>query len=297
MKNFVYLPAPYFSHFENITNSKKDTVKTQANEKKNTLLSLFDEIRTKYKYYEDNFDKGKLHLINSAGYVDIKKLSLLDAYTGNGKELDKLKSSIKKLQHQDWQNTCPYCGILSLSSTDHYLPKEDYSEYAVLAINLVPCCLECNNKKGTYWKANNARTIINFYLDDIPEQEFLTCDLKYEDAIPVARYKLLQDHDISAESFNLIKCHYDRLNLLERYKDGSNDEITSTLDSILSFSKDDEPSKIKSDLITNYQKRVSRYGVNHWRCALLKALYNSNVFLDQASTALKTQLVNDMIKI
>jgi len=297
MKNFAFLPDQYFDYFENIANSKKDTVKTLPNQKKTTLISLFNDIREKYEYYEENFDKKKLHLITSAEYKDIQKASLLDAYTGNGKELDKIKTAIKKLQHLDWQNTCPYCGILSLNSTDHYLPKEDYSEYAVLAINLVPCCLECNSKKGTYWKVNNTRTIINFYLDEIPIQEFLVCDFRYENSVPVARYRLIHTPGISPESFNLLNCHFSRLNLLERFKEGSNDVITDTLDSILSFSKSYEPFSIKADLTNNYQKKIARYGLNHWRCALLKALYNSNEFIDQTSITLKENLIKEIEEI
>lgn len=297
MKNFAYLPDQHFSHFQNIANSKNNTVKKLPNQKKATLISMFDEIKTKYEYYESNFDATKLHLVQSAAYIGIQKESLLDAYLGNGKQLDQLKASIKKIQHQDWQNICPYCGIQPLNSTDHYLPKEDYSEYAVFALNLIPCCLECNNKKGTYWKAETKRTIINFYLDTIPTEEFLTCELAYNDKTPSTIFRLVHADGVDLECFKLIETHFTRLNLLERYKDSSNEEITNTFDSIVSYSTKTEPDKIKEDIESNHKKMIVRYGTNHWRCALLKALYCSDTFLNETVLAIKSKLIAEMVKI
>jgi len=291
MKNLKHLPDQYFTYFQQIVNAKQNTVKKLPNEKKSTLILISPSIKTKYEHYESNFNKIKLHLIEDSAYAGLEKTSLLDTYTGNGKQLDAMKTAIKKLQHLDWQNTCPYCGILSPNSTDHYLPKDNYPEYAVLAINLIPCCLECNSKKGDYWKLENTRKIINFYLDDIPDQEFLTCNVTYEDGIPVAEYELIHNDGIHIETFQMITAHFSRLNLLERYKDASNDEITNTLDSITAFSTRFQPHEIKGDLESFYNKSVSRFGQSHWRCALMKGMFSSEDFVRSISLKIKAEKI------
>ncbi|MBB2888356.1 MULTISPECIES: HNH endonuclease [Pseudomonas] len=295
MKNFKYLPDQHFTYFQQIVNAKQNTVKTKPNEKKAALILISAAIKTKYEHYESNFDKIKLHLIEDSTYAGLEKISLLDTYTGNGKQLDAMKTAIKKLQHVDWQNTCPYCGILSPNSTDHYLPKDNYPEYAVLAINLIPCCLECNGKKGDYWRLNHKRKIINFYLDEIPTQEFLTCNITYENGIPVARYKLVHNEGIRIESFEMITSHFARLNLLERYKEASNDEITNTLDSITAFSMRFQPHEIKEDLKSFYNKTVSRFGQSHWRCALMKGMFNSEEFVQYVSLKIKAEKIESAL--
>lgn len=38
---------------------------------------------------------------------------------------------------------CPMCGSLASSTVDHYLPKDDFPEYSIFSLNLVPAC-NCN---------------------------------------------------------------------------------------------------------------------------------------------------------
>ncbi len=44
---------------------------------------------------------------------------------------------------------CPLCGIGSVSTLDHYLPKARYPLYSVHPHNLVPACMDCNKGKGS----------------------------------------------------------------------------------------------------------------------------------------------------
>jgi len=43
---------------------------------------------------------------------------------------------------------CPMCGLSEPRTLDHYLPKSKFPEFSVLAVNLIPVCYECNNRKG-----------------------------------------------------------------------------------------------------------------------------------------------------
>lgn len=47
---------------------------------------------------------------------------------------------------------CPMCGSPGTGDLDHYLPEGVFGEFAVLKINLVPCCGHCNSggKRTTY---------------------------------------------------------------------------------------------------------------------------------------------------
>lgn len=46
---------------------------------------------------------------------------------------------------------CPLCAHRDVSTLDHYLPKADYPRLAVVPINLIPACKDCNTSKlNTY---------------------------------------------------------------------------------------------------------------------------------------------------
>jgi 5-methylcytosine-specific restriction endonuclease McrA len=48
--------------------------------------------------------------------------------------------------------SCPMCGSSVTGSVDHYLPKEDFPEFSVMAANMVPACAHCNSgmKRQTF---------------------------------------------------------------------------------------------------------------------------------------------------
>lgn len=48
-------------------------------------------------------------------------------------------------------NFCPLCGGPGARTIEHHLSKDDYPEFSVFSMNLVPSCGTCNSKRG---KAN-----------------------------------------------------------------------------------------------------------------------------------------------
>ena len=289
MKNFTHLNEPGFPYFTKIVTSKKDMVKKSPNLKKAKLLEISSLIEARYKHYSSCFSTDDLHKVSDSTFSGFDKECLLDAYVSSGSALDALKFEIKNLQASEWQNKCPYCGISPIDQTDHYLPKEDYSEYSVLSLNLVPSCGTCNRKKGEYWKVNGIRKIINFYLDSIPEQQFLFCDFSFDERSPKVNYRLSHSAGISESKFTLIFDHFERLGLLKRYKDHSNDVITSTIDSITSYCREMTENGVRTDMLAEHGKKVSRYGINHWVCVLLEAMANSADFTRYLVEIIKTE--------
>lgn len=60
-----------------------------------------------------------------------------------------LQSELRNRRHDHGLTECPYCGNPLIPDTlDHFLPKEDWPEYAIFANNLVPQCRTCAPIKG-----------------------------------------------------------------------------------------------------------------------------------------------------
>ena len=64
------------------------------------------------------------------------------------------------------KDSCPYCGgIGTPSELDHFLPKAYFSRFAILPINLIPACLDCNKRKGSNYAEVAGEQTLHPYLD------------------------------------------------------------------------------------------------------------------------------------
>ncbi|WP_157725019.1 HNH endonuclease [Vogesella sp. LIG4] len=284
MKNLNPLDAPFNHYFNRIVDGKNNTVKGKQNAAKKTLESLKNIIAQHYTLYTDKFKSDTLFTLPTSTYGGQQKEHLLQAYTGGGEALDGLKAFIKAAQPTRLQGTCQYCGISIPKTMDHYVPKEDFPEFAVMALNLVPCCGECNGHKLAYWKDSNTRGIINFYRDPIPNVRFLFVTLVWSGNFAIPTFFIENSGNIDGTLFSIIEKHFSRLHLLSRYKDQSNDFITDTIDSVVSNADNPDPQTISNNLHGHVSKIESRLGVNSWKAVLLQALASEARFITLLST-------------
>ncbi|MEX0134975.1 hypothetical protein MRBLBA71_001514 [Bacillus nitratireducens] len=176
--NLTLLSSPNpIKNYEEISKSKrsyKATLYGTDSSKSNT----YNIIKKCYKSYEANKD----HLEDMVAYADFKadeKDALLHCYNGNTKRVRALKESILKKQNIYYRTKCAYCGLNETKYMDHYLPKDDFPEFAIHSYNLVPCCSYCNEKKSTHFlDANGFRKVYNPYFEKIEEQPILECRIE-----------------------------------------------------------------------------------------------------------------------
>jgi hypothetical protein len=64
---------------------------------------------------------------------------------------------------------CPMCGSSVTGALDHFLPKETFPEFSVMAANLVPACTSCNSsvKGRTYKGESSEEWLIHPYFDTL----------------------------------------------------------------------------------------------------------------------------------
>lgn len=81
-------------------------------------------------------------------------------------------SWVTNIRHQKYLQCCPMCGSLGTGSVDHYLPKEEFPEFSVMAANLVPACSNCNSsvKGKTYRGVKAQERFIHPYFDKFADE-------------------------------------------------------------------------------------------------------------------------------
>lgn len=128
-----------------------------SSRKKNAkLLShvyVYNALLSHYKDFEGIIDDYKVCPSASRGSLTAHVLK--DFYVSPSKDLHE-RLAFRRHNHD--LDECPYCGYpLPPRTLDHFLPKEDWPEYAIFSNNLVPQCRGCAPIKGQryYCSTNN----------------------------------------------------------------------------------------------------------------------------------------------
>lgn len=116
---------------------------------------------------------------------------------------------------------CPSCGYPTEPDTlDHFLPKEDWPEYAIFPNNLVPQCRGCAPVKGQryYGTTENSALFLNpIYSDAISSVQF-KIDVILEKGRPKFSIGFSIGCHVSSQDKERVIVHLQKLNVKERIR-------------------------------------------------------------------------------
>lgn len=248
---------------------------------KERVTALREFVVKKYDEFNLLFDKNALVKIDSYGFINENKSDLLKLYSYKSKTLQELKVTVTTLKNNRSLNTCQYCTLNEINSFDHYLPKDEFSEFVVNPKNLIPCCTNCNSKKGEIWRDSDMMQFLNLYKDELPNQQYLFAEILNNDGVIQPTFYLENKHGIDKAFYNLLSSHYNKLNLLERFSENSNSIVTELENLILSQKIYLDRIQIVEVVMDKTQKDKFNFGFNYWKPILEQELVNSNLFMDR----------------
>lgn len=226
MKNLAALgnEPTYLSRYVAIRDSKRAPVRP-------VLVQNHAQIAQRYQDLLNRADDGDLENIGNSPLVGIST-ELRACYRGVTKSLLALKKAIKNAQVPRQLKYCPYCLMTSSDTHDHYLPAARFPEFAVNGLNLVPCCFRCNAIKDDDWlDAAGRRRYLHFYLDPAPDADFLKVQLFVVPPLAGAGAIFsIEQAGMSQNDWRLIREHFTRLRLIERYNENASNEIGEFLE-------------------------------------------------------------------
>lgn len=251
MINFNHYDGDAFELYKNAVKAKKDQVG------KESLTRIEDDVKAEYEIYKDAFSLKKVHtLLPSGKFTDCNRKLLLGLYGSQKKIVKDVRRWIDLHNKRTYLCKCPYCTISPAGTTEHFLPKEKYPEFAVNALNLLPCCSTCNVKKGEKVKTDDGKPyVINFYYDVLPNEQYLFVDIK------------------------LIERHFEQLGLLGRFKTAAVCDYSEIENSLL----ENLDEKKDLDLCLRKMRNTAlkdavEYGSNYWKVVLKQALADSDIY-------------------
>jgi 5-methylcytosine-specific restriction endonuclease McrA len=266
--------TPETGHF----NCYCDIANAKYGDRRVRLNDLNPTIQDRYLEYEQN--SGDLISIDTRSFSNDEKNDLLHCYETETAPLIELKAQIRKVQKG---GICQYCGFGEATTFDHFLPKGFFPELCVLPINLIPCCSDCNSKKGSRWKDDNNLLFLNLYYDQLPSDKiYLFATIDYDKSTtpttPIVNFTLHFNENNTFSLEEVVQSHYQLLNLFERYKYIANEFVSEKYYELASCN-DVDSSMIRDELIKAGRRLRKQYGCNYWKSAILDALAQSEDFI------------------
>ena len=261
----------------------KDAVERKTSEaEKKELQAIEKPMHDCYTNYDRHFALNDLEYLPQARVGKDHKNALLGLYGSKTKLIKDFRKRYFEINPQTYNNLCPYCCINSSNTTEHILPKEDYPEFAVDVLNLIPGCSECNSAKGEdVLDKKGKKFVINYYTDILPNEQFLYVVIDTKGGTLNFEYTLSNpDNRINPELYALIERHFANLHLLTRYKDKAIQEFAEVKNFYLveQFQNEKEYDSFASKQIRKCGLDALEYGINHWKVVLLRACAESDIF-------------------
>lgn len=187
---------------------------------------------------------------------------------------------------------CPFCGISESSTLDHYLPKEQYPEFSVFPKNLVPSCAVCNTRKreGILVEGTNVRMFLHPCYDVVPDVAFLAVRARMEGDALVLSYRLTQPAEMSLQTFQHLRSHFNKLNLADRYRRMGLEHLGGQYPALRrAFGPGEDAERVAQKLIEEAEDFEEVSGQNYWLAKLYRTLADNVDFCDGGFEAVRPQ--------
>lgn len=271
-----------FNHYsEDAFTLYKAAVERKTGQGKDKLKRIEKKMKSAYDNYDSAFDQKQVHTLSPSDLFSEEEKGLLEGmFDSDNKIVRTIRKWIDENNNRTYLNRCPYCTLNAANTTEHILPKSVYEEFAVHALNLIPCCAECNSKKNDKFKDGSGNPLfLNFYYDILPEKQFLFVDLSFDGrGVVNFNYRLDNVNHIDVRLFNLIRRHYEKLDLLTRFKTKAISEYPEIENSLRAFLPYENIDAFMDNLKQKAMVDANSYGYNYWKVVLYFALADSEVY-------------------
>lgn len=178
------------------------------------------------------------------------------------------------------KGVCPLCGAGVAVTLDHFLPKSAFPQFAVLPVNLVPACRDCNTGKLTAFAVNAGEQTLHPYFDHVPYviDRWLKAEVVNSKPVVLRFYTSAPDH-WSEENRLRIEAHFRAFKLGHKYAVLAASDLSSLIGLLENYIGDGGIDEVRRFLMSCATSE-SRIHLNSWRSAMFSALSESAWFCE-----------------
>lgn len=272
-KRKLYPNSPFKFH--------KYAVSRKRNASKEIVERITCKLRRRFGVYKRLMNEDNLEALVPLRLTKERKEALNDIYSYKSQAFRELRYILTTDNRNRQSNVCPCCLLDIVGTLDHIIPQTPFPEFSTNPYNLVPCCFTCNSKKNDDWRKNGIRTIIDFYIDDIPDIQFLYVQMSVVNNLLEINFFLDFPIGYDVVLKSRIKEHYRKLNLLARYKENV-DDVIDKLQIDISTHVDNglDEDIIKTVIKSKANGYQRKFGINYWKALLMHNCADDNIIFD-----------------
>jgi hypothetical protein len=171
---------------------------------------------------------------------------------------------------------CPLCGHRMASTLDHHLPKAHYPVLAVVPLNLIPACGDCNKSKLAALPATASEETLHPYYDNIEGDRWLFAEV-VEDTPAAVRFQVQAPANWSLVLADRVALHFKTLGLGALYSAESADELLNIRGQLETIHAAGGAALVEIEL-RERAASCRRARMNGWRTAAFEAFADSAWF-------------------
>lgn len=269
------------------TNVFDEIAEAKRQPRRNQMRAARDKVLVAYQAYEGAVPEvGELR---GASLTATQKEAIQHAYTVETAPMTTLRGNLLKRVSVA---RCPFCGISESSTLDHYLPKEQYPEFAIFPKNLVPSCAICNTRKRDRIldDGTNVRMFLHPCYDSIPDMPFLRVRARMKSDALILSYRLTHPRGMSLRTFQHLQLHFKELDLADRYRRMGLEHLGSQYPALRrAYGPNEDPGRVAEKLVQGAEDFEEVSGTNYWLAKLYRALASNAEFCDGGFEAVRPQ--------
>ena len=241
--------------------------------KQNQFKSISRFLNIKFIQYDIDAISTNLYTYPTHTNVhgSISKSDMKILYNQNMVKNKRGKKVYDKLMSLAPLSRCPFCGIGSVSTLDHYLPKAEFPTFSVLPYNLVASCKDCNTGKlASYARTQGAQTLHPYY-DNYTSEQWLFARVIHSSPASIEFYVNAPTYWNQVDK-DRVQSHFDNYKLSKRFSIEASNELSDLREEFILHNS--TPIIIQQELQKKTRTYISRYK-NSWETAMFQALSQS----------------------
>lgn len=245
---------------------------------KNKLTAIRQNIEVEAADYDTKAKDKNLYLKQPCKQVGaVSSSELVKIYTQRMVPKKSIGRSIyDRIMSAPINDRCPLCGIGTVTSLDHYLPKSYFPVFSVTPNNLVPACDWCQGEKSEYYPTTKGDQLLHPYYDDLDSDIWLFAEV-VEDSPAAFRYFAFPPDHWDHSTKIRVTTHLRKLNLSKLFSSNAGSrlsEIRSRLANLFQKGGKNAVCEHLSEELASFESDHK----NSWSAAMYRAAISSDWF-------------------
>lgn len=174
---------------------------------------------------------------------------------------------------------CPFCGVGTVNTLDHYLPKVHFPVFSVTPNNLVPACAWCQREKANYFPVTADGQLLHPYFDSVGVDLWLKAEVVAGTPAAFRFFASPPDSWPTAQKAR-VEIHLEKLKLSALFAANAGSRLAEIRSSLVTLYQNGHGAAAVREYLSEALVSSEAEQLNSWTTAMYRAALESNWFCD-----------------